>query len=267
MPPDPRAFLFDLDGTVYIGGQAVPGAAEVLAHLRRAGAAYRFVTNTTSRSRAMLAERLRGFGIDAAAEDIQTPMVAAAAALRERDCRVVAPFSPVASLPDLGALTLRGGVSAQAATDRPDAILVGDLGERWSYGLMQEAFEYLMAGAGFIALSRDRYFRRGDGLALDAGAFVAGLEYATGQQAVVVGKPSRAFFHTAAATLGVPSASIAVVGDDLWSDIRGAQEAGLAGWLVRTGKFRADALESSGIQPDRILDSIADVKPVDRGPA
>ena len=116
MPPDPRAFLFDLDGTVYIGGQAVPGAADVLAQLRRAGAAYRFVTNTTSRSRAMLAERLRGFGIDAAAEDIQTPMVAAGAALRERGCRVVAPFSPAASLSDLGALTLCGGVSAQPAT-------------------------------------------------------------------------------------------------------------------------------------------------------
>jgi HAD superfamily hydrolase (TIGR01458 family) len=267
MPPDPRAFLFDLDGTVYIGGQAVPGAAEVLAHLRRAGAAYRFVTNTTSRSRAMLADRLRGFGIEAGAEEIQTPMVAAAAALRERGCRVVAPFSPAASLPDLGAVTLRGGVSAQAGTVAPDAILVGDLGERWSYRLMQEAFEYLMAGAALIALSRDRYFLRGDGLALDAGAFVAGLEYATGRQAVVVGKPSRAFFHTAAASLGLPSASIAVVGDDLWSDIRGAQEAGLAGWLVRTGKFRADALDASGILPDRILDSIADVVPAVRGPA
>lgn len=267
MPPDPSAFLFDLDGTVYVGEQAVPGAAETLAQLRRRGTAFRFITNTTSRSRAMLAERLRGFGIDASPDDIQTPMLAAAAALRERGCRVVAPFSPAGSLPDLGALTLRGGVSGQAAT-APDAILVGDLGDRWTYGLMQEAFEYLMTGAAFIALSRDRYFRRGDGLALDAGPFVAGLEYAAGREAVVVGKPSGAFFHAAAASLGVPAAaSIAVVGDDLWSDVRGAQQAGLAGWLVRTGKFKSDALAASGIHPDRILDSLADVLPALRRPA
>jgi phospholysine phosphohistidine inorganic pyrophosphate phosphatase len=266
MPPEPIAFLFDLDGTVYVGDRPVPGAAETLARLRRTGTAYRFVTNTTSRSRAMLAQRLRGFGIDASSDEIHTPLVAAGIVLAERRCRVVAPFSPTPSLPDLGSVTLRGGVSGRPATTIPDAVLVGDLGERWSYGLMQEAFEYLLQGAALIALSRDRYFRRDDGLALDAGAFVTGLEYAAGRDAVVVGKPSAAFFLAAAAALGVPAGVVAVVGDDLWSDVRGAQQAGLAGWLVRTGKFDADALADSGINPDRILDSIADIAPALRYP-
>ena len=150
-------------------------------------------------------------------------------------------------------------MSRLRSTARPDAVLIGDLGELWSYALMQEAFDYLLQGAALVALSRDRYYGREGGLALDAGPFVAGLEYAAGCEATLVGKPSAAFFHAAATELAAEPAGIVMIGDDLWSDIRGAQQAGLAGWLVRTGKYRADALKESGIIPDRIMDSVADV--------
>ncbi len=256
MPPDPSAFLFDLDGTVYVGSDAVPGAARVLERLRGQGVPFRFVSNTTSRPRAALAERLAGFGIAAAAEEIHTPLVAAAALLADRGYRTLAPFSPAASLADLGSVALAGGVTGRRPQATPDAVLVGDLGERWSYALMQEAFGYLLDGAALVALSRDRYFRGPNGLLLDAGPFVAALEYATGRDATLVGKPSPAFFHAAAAGLGE---STVMVGDDLWSDIRGAQQAGLRAWLVRTGKYRPEALRDGGITPDRILDSVADV--------
>jgi HAD superfamily hydrolase (TIGR01458 family) len=261
MPLEPSAFLLDLDGTVYVGDQPVTGASDTIARLREWGTPFRFVTNTTSRSRATLAQRLRGFGISAEPAEIHTPAVAAAGVLAERHCEVVAPFSPPASLVDLGEVTLRGGISGQPVTSSPDAVLVGDLGERWSYALMQEAFEYLLDGAVLIALSRDRYFRHLDRLALDAGPFVAGLEYATGREAIVVGKPSPDFFRAAAESLGVRLDAVAVVGDDLWSDVQGAQQAGCAGWLVRTGKFSASALATSGIRPDRTLESIADLLP------
>jgi ribonucleotide monophosphatase NagD (HAD superfamily) len=98
-----------------------------------------------------------------------------------------------------------------------------------------------------------------DGLTLDAGPFVAALEHASGREAVVVGKPSASFFGLAAESLGVPPARIAVVGDDAQADVGGAQAAGLRGVLVRTGKFRADELARSGVRPDAILDSAADV--------
>jgi phospholysine phosphohistidine inorganic pyrophosphate phosphatase len=258
MPPEPSAYLFDLDGTLYVGSDPVPGAVDALDRLRRRGVPFRFVTNTTSRPRAELAHRLRGLGIAASPGEIHTPLVAAGTLLAEQGRRTVAPFSPVASLGDLGAVTLVGGVSGPAPGARPDAVLIGDLGDQWSYALMQEAFEYLLGGAALVALSRDRYFRRAGGLALDAGPFVVGLEYAVGRAATLVGKPSASFFHAATAELGGP-AGVAMVGDDLWSDIRGAQQAGLAGWLVRTGKYRADALRESGIIPDRILGSVADV--------
>ena len=142
----------------------------------------------------------------------------------------------------------------------PQAVMVGDLGERWSYGLLQEAFEYVMAGAELIALSRDRYWWDQDRLALDAGPFVAALEFATGKSAMVAGKPSPSFYAAALQSLGVqPAGSVAMIGDDLWSDVEGAQRAGLQGWLVRTGKYRETALTESAVLPDRILDSVAEL--------
>jgi len=191
-------------------------------------------------------------------DEVFTATLAGAESARSRGCSRVAPFVPPPALEDLTELNLVGGTSGRRDSRPPEAILVGDLAERWSFALMQEAFEYLLAGAAFIALSRDRYWLRDDRLVLDAGAFVAGLEFATGKAAMVAGKPSPAFYTAALASLGLtPSPETVMVGDDLWSDVEGAQRAGLQGWLVRTGKYRESALRDSGIQPDRILDSIA----------
>lgn len=251
----PVAFLVDLDGTLYTGGAAVPGAPTALARLRERRVPFRLVTNTTSRSRAMLVDRLRGYGIEASADEIFTATLAGASAVRAGGRRVVAPFLPSAALEDLAGLELSGGVAPRAPA-WPEVVLLGDLGQGWTYALLQEAFEYLMAGAELVALSRDRYFQQGDALALDAGPFVAALEYATGRPARVAGKPSPEFYAAALASLGVAGRA-AMVGDDLWSDVEGAQRAGLEGWLVRTGKFREQALAGSGIRPDRILASVA----------
>lgn len=261
------ALLLDLDGTLYVSGAAVPGAPETVAALRRAGIPFRFVTNTTSRPRAGLVERLRGYGFTAVPEEVLTPVTAAARIARARGCTVVAPFLPAPALADLSDLALVGGTSGRPADRTPQAVFVGDLGEQWTYALMQEAFAYVLDGALLIALSRDRYWRRGGVLALDAGPFVAGLEYATSRAAILAGKPSPEFFRAAVASLPAGSAEsgLAMIGDDLWSDVRGAQEAGYRGWLVRTGKFREDALQESGIVPDRILESITDLREAAEG--
>lgn len=261
------ALLLDLDGTLYVSGAAVPGAPETVAALRRAGIPFRFVTNTTSRPRAGLVERLQGYGFTAVPEEVLTPVTAAARIARARGCTVVAPFLPAPALADLSDLALVGGTSGRPADRTPQAVLVGDLGEQWTYALMQEAFAYVLDGALLIALSRDRYWRRGGVLALDAGPFVAGLEYATSRAAILAGKPSPEFFRAAVASLpsGSAEAGLAMIGDDLWSDVRGAQEAGYRGWLVRTGKFREDALQESGIVPDRILESITDLREAAEG--
>jgi HAD superfamily hydrolase (TIGR01458 family) len=253
-----EAYLLDLDGTLYSGGSAIPGAAGVLARLRARKVPYRLVTNTTSRSRVMLVERLRTYGFDVSPDEIFTATLAGRELAQAAGYRRVAPFMPVPALVDMGRLELMGGTSGTASVDLPDAVLLGDLGERWTYALLQEAFEYIMAGAALIALSRDRYWLQDEKLTLDAGPFVAALEFATGKQAAVAGKPSPAFYTAALASLGLPPATpAAMVGDDLWSDVQGAQAAGLQGWLVRTGKYREAVLRESGVRPDRILDSIA----------
>jgi HAD superfamily hydrolase (TIGR01458 family) len=219
---------------------------------------FRLVTNTTSRSRSMLVQRLKGYGFEVAAEEIFTATLAGAELARAAGYIRVAPFTPEAALEDLAGLDLVGGTSRHSAGTAPHAILVGDLGEQWSYALLQEAFDYLMQGSAFLAFSRDRYWLRDGRLALDAGPFVAALEFAAGLPARVAGKPSPDFFLAAVRSLGsVEPADVAMVGDDLWSDVQGAQGAGLQGWLVRTGKYRESVLSASGIAPDRILDSVA----------
>ena len=268
MPPGegtsamPDAYLFDLDGTLYTDAGPVPGAVEVLASLRGT-TPFRCVTNTSSRSRAAVLERLHGYGFDLTVDEVITAVVAGASAARVRGVRRLAPFVAEAALPDLAEFELGGGTSGRPAHERPDAVLIGDVGERWSYALMQEAFRNVLDGAALIALSRDRYWMRRDGLALDAGPFVVGLEYATGVTATIAGKPSPDFFHGAVRSLGIdPSArpaDVIVIGDDIWTDVQGAQRAGYRGWLVQTGKYRAGAVAESGVTPDRTLTSVAEL--------
>jgi len=253
----PVGYLFDLDGTLYTDAGPVAGGPETLASLRAKGTPFRCVTNTTSRSRAGLAERLAGYGYRIAEEEIITPARAAVGSCLARGLRLVSALVPDAALPDLAGLELAGNA------DRVDAVIVGDLGERWSFGLLQRAFSQLLAGAELVALSRDRYFQKAGSLTLDAGPFVAALEYASGKQATVVGKPSRDFYQAVLATFppaisGQPG-SVAMIGDDLWSDIEGARRAGLMAWLVRTGKFREERLRESGIVPDRVIGSVAEI--------
>jgi HAD superfamily hydrolase (TIGR01458 family) len=256
----PRGYLLDLDGTLYSSGAAIPGAVAALDRLRRRHIPVRLVTNTTSRSCAMLVERLRGYGFEVSTEDVFTATLAGSVLARRAGYRCVAPFVPEPALQDMAGLELAGGTSSRPRGCVPQAVMVGDLGERWSYALLQEAFEYVMAGAELIALSRDRYWLNQDRLALDAGPFVAALEFATGKSATVAGKPSPGFYAAAVQSLEVePGGSVAMVGDDLWSDVEGAQRAGLQGWLVRTGKYRETALRESGVLPDRILESVAEL--------
>jgi HAD superfamily hydrolase (TIGR01450 family) len=266
----PDAFLLDLDGTLYSGGAPVPGAVAAVADLHERGIPFRFLTNTTSRSRAGIVRKLHAFGFAIAPAHIQTPVVVATALARAEGVTTIIPYVAEETFEDLEGFELQGGMAGgreggkslpARPPARPPACLIGDLGAQWSFELLQEAFEYLGAGARFLALSRDRYFRAADGLRLDAGPFVAALEYAVGREATVVGKPSSAYYAEALAAVGATGHAerVAMIGDDLWSDVAGAQRAGCQGWLVRTGKFREESLRQSGITPDRILDSIADL--------
>ena len=264
--PDGPALLIDLDGTLYTDAGAISGAVNAVAELRRSRRPFRFVTNTTRRSRGALVERLRGYGFAVEPTEVFTSVLAGARLLRERGVRRVAPFVAERALEDLAEFDLIGGTARSPSpgvhpgSGVPEAVIVGDLGSAWTPTLLNEAFRHVLDGALLVALQKDRYWLGATGLELDAGPYVAALEYATGQQALVCGKPNPAFYRGALATLGADApASAIMVGDDLWADVAGAQQAGLQGWLVRTGKFRQDVLERSGVKPDRVLASVVEI--------
>jgi HAD superfamily hydrolase (TIGR01458 family) len=259
----PPAFLLDLDGTLYTEQGPIPGAVEVVMSLRRRGVPLRFVTNTTRRSRDAVLARLEDYGFTVNRDELFTPAAAAVSLLTSLDVTLAAPFVSEETLADLAPIDLAGGTSGRPVGGTVGGVVVGDLGDTWSPALLNEAFRYLMAGARLIALQKGRFWAGPTGLELDAGAFVAALEYATGTSALVCGKPEVAFYDAVISSLpgadwrGAADRLPAMIGDDIWGDVQGAQRAGLRGWLVRTGKFRQSELVQSGIAPDRILDSVA----------
>jgi len=251
-----RGVLLDLDGVVYVGDQPVPGAAGTVDWLAREGVPYRFLTNTTSRPRQAIVDKLAGMGIRAGADMILTPAVAAVAWLRRHDIEHPALFVPDATAAEFAEL----GPLPDGADGCAGAVIVGDLGEGWEYATLNRALRLLMSDPAppLVALGMTRYWRAEDGLRLDAGAFVRALEYAAGRTAVVVGKPDPAFYATAVDALGLEAGQVVMVGDDIRTDVEGAQRAGLTGVLVRTGKFSASDLTGE-VSPDAVLDSIADL--------
>ncbi len=246
-----EGLLLDLSGVIYVQDEAVPGAAEALDRLRSAGVPIRLVTNTTMRPRRSILERLERLGIEADPAELITPATLAASRCAKAGYESVLLVVLDELREDLEGLGKKG--------DSVDAVIVGDLGEHWDYEILNGAFRHLMDGAALIALQKNRYWETAEGLSLDAGPFVAALEYATGREAEVVGKPSPAFFELALGELGVSAARAAMVGDDVEADVGGAMDAGLAGVLVRTGKYREDLVRDSGIEPTATVDSFADV--------
>ena len=241
--------LLDLDGTVYQEGQAIPGAAEALAALRRAGVPFRFTTNTTRKPRSALARQLTDLGIPARPEEILSAPAAAAGWLRGQGVRRIHLLLAEATREEFADFILDDC--------SPEAVVVGDLGEGWTFPILDQAFRCLMEGAALLAVQRNRYWHTNGGLSLDAGPFVAALEYGSGKTATLVGKPSPAFFAAAAHQLGAPPERIAVVGDDLESDVAGARAAGMIGVAVRTGKYRPQDEDRARAAADSVLDSIA----------
>lgn len=250
-PVSAEGLLLDLDGTLYVGDVPLPGAVDAVRALAARKVPCRYLTNTTRRSRRAMATRLRALGFPVAEDELFTAPRAAARWLAEQGVRRIALYVPEATHEDFAAF--------ERTDTGPDAVVVGDMGEAWDFATLNRAFQQLMHGARLVALQKNRYWLTPDGLTLDAGPFVAALEYASGREATVVGKPSAAFFRLAAASLGVGMEHILVLGDDVEVDVAGAQAAGLRGVLVRTGKYREDELRRSGVRPDCILDSIADV--------
>jgi HAD superfamily hydrolase (TIGR01458 family) len=246
------AILLDVDGVLHVSGEPIAGAAAAVRRLRERGHRLRFVTNTTTRSRATVAAQLRAMGVELDDDELQTTGSVAARALAGK--RVLALTMP-GILEDLDGLQLVGM--------NVDAVLIGgadegeETGRVFSYLNLNRAFHELEAGADLYSLHKNRWWQTADGPRLDTGAFVAGLEFAADTDATVLGKPSATYFSAALEALDAEPGLTWMVGDDLEGDIVGGHRQGMKTVLVRTGKFRPDEVERSRVQPDGIVSSIA----------
>ncbi|MES1993500.1 MAG: TIGR01458 family HAD-type hydrolase [Pseudomonadota bacterium] len=246
--------LLDLSGVLHVGNTPLPGAHEALTRLRRLPLGLRFLTNTSRTPHAVLLTQLNRMGLEIAADELLTAPLATRSALKQRGLRPYLLIHPHLR-PDFAGLPRH----------RPNAVVVGDAGPYFSYQRLNRALRLLMDGAPLLAIAQNRYFMAADGLNLDAGAFVAGLEYAAGVQAEVIGKPAPAMFHTACAQLGLPPDQVVMVGDDVEADVLGALEAGLQAVLVRTGKFREADLYRLATRAPCHADIISFVRELETG--
>lgn len=244
--------LIDLDGVLYIGSQPIKGAVSYMRHLAEEQFPFRYITNTTRMSRTSLMNYMRRMSFPSEEEWIFSAPMAAQ--------RYVAKLKPQSVFLITGGDVRRDFEDLPQADEYADVVLMGDPGSELNYGMLNKGFRFLMEGAQFVAMQRNRYWRTEEGLVMDAGAFVAALEYASGKAATVVGKPSSEFFALAVESLNLSKEQIAMIGDDIETDIVGARNFGLTAILVKTGKYRDAEVAASPVQPDLIIESFADLK-------
>jgi len=253
LPKRPDALLLDVEGVLYVHGVPIPGANEALQQLREIVGGVRLVTNTSSISRQAVIDRIQRAGIEIEPEEVLTPAAMAVRYCRSKGYGKVNLMVAKSLREDLEEIDVIG------TDQKSDAIVLGDLGPMFTAETLTHAFRQMMDGAELITLQHNRYWQRDDGLVLDVGAFAAALEYASGQEAIVVGKPSRDFFRMALADIGSEPARTVMVGDDIEADVGGGLDSGIASVLVRTGKYHPDLVAESGVEPSATIDSIADL--------
>lgn len=242
-----EGLLLDVDGVLYQGDAALPGTPEALRRLRDARMPFRLITNTTRTPKAALLEKLTRLGLEVAENELVTTAQIARAVISRDGAK---PYLLVHE--DLK-------VDCPPEAGKPDSVLLGDAADGFTFERLNKAFRILIEGGRFYALARNRYFRTATGLELDAGPFVAALEYASGVEARVLGKPAPSFFHAAADSAGLIPATALMVGDDIEADVEGAIRAGFPAALVRTGKFRAGDEARAHRAGARVYPSIVEV--------
>lgn len=251
-----KLILLDLDGTLYIGNQEIPGAVNTIAQLRQQDFKLRFLTNTTTKSHAELLAQMASLGFSLAPDELISAPIGARLELQSIQQKLNRPLRiwPVvadAIKPDFAEFTWD--------ETAPDFVVLGDIGERWDLTLINQIFNAMHNGAELIALHKNRFWQTEQGLKADIGFFVAGLEYVCSKTARIMGKPNADFFQRVLDSAGVTAVETIMVGDDIDSDVGGAQLLGMGGCLVKTGKFRQAYFDTSSVKPDWVIASIADL--------
>lgn len=269
MPLSPRgselydAYVFDLDGTIYLGDDLLPGAAELLGELRRHDRPVRFLSNNPTKSPSQYVSKLAGLGLQIAPEEVSNTVVAMVTWLQQHQPGAV--VYPICEQPLLDALTA-AGIEISADPARID-IVIASYDRTFTYAKLQTAFDAIWyhRRAILVTTNPDRFcpFPGGRGEP-DAAAVVAAIEACTGTTlAKNVGKPNPAMVEAALAGLDVPMERAVMVGDRLGTDIAMARAAGMASALVLTGDSTAGEARDlpEDEQPTYMLERIDDLLP------
>ena len=249
-----RLFLLDMDGTLYLGDEVLPGAREFVSSLVRGGRRYIYLTNNSSRAAADYVERLRRLGFPCEARDVLTSGMAAARYLCER--------YPGARVCLVGTRALAREMESAGITlddERADVVLVG-FDTELDYRKLERAVHFLRRGAPFIAANPDLVCPMPRGEALpDCGSICALLEKASGASPKYIGKPERMLADLASELTGVPNSEICCVGDRLYTDIACAKNADAVSALVLSGETTPEMLQSSDIVPDYVFPGVREL--------
>jgi len=254
--------LFDIDGVLVTSWRPIPGAAKAVRILDEHRIARSYLTNTTTLTRTQIAAALSAAGVTVRPDEVIT-----AAMLTADHVRVHYPGARCFLLnsgdiaADMPGVDIIGDV---VPGEIPDVILLGGAGPEYDHRTLSRVYEWMTQGVPVVAMHRSTAWETDEGLRVDTGMYVIGLEGASGRTMTAVGKPAPAGFLAAAARLGVDPDEMYMVGDDLNNDVLAAQVVGMTGVLVRTGKFRIEAVnrwaaDQFAMQPDHIIDSVADL--------
>ncbi len=250
-----RGFIFDMDGVIYRGQEVVPGAAEFIAGLRRAGIPFVYLTNNSSTPAEKVAARLRGMGIAADAAEIITSAEVTAAAVRRA---VEGSRALVIGEEGLRLALAAAGFAPVEDHRQADVVVVG-IDRQVTYDRLREAALAIRRGAPFYATNTDRTLPSELGLVPGAGAIVGFLEIATDVKPIVLGKPSPGFFLYALRKLGTDACLTAAVGDRPETDIIGGQRAGLRTIAVLSGAGTAVEFAAMRPPPDWVFPSLQEL--------
>ncbi|MEZ0340269.1 HAD-IIA family hydrolase [Mycobacterium sp. pV006] len=259
--------LFDIDGVLVTSWKPIPGAAETLQSLARQQIACAYLTNTTTRTRVQIADLLTEAGMAVAPDEVITAAVLTAEFVRTRypgaRCFLVNSGQIAEDMPGID-LVSSEEFSGPHAPPTPDVVLLGGAGPEFGHLTLSWVYDWMAQGVPVVAMHRSTAWNTADGLRIDTGMYLIGMEETCGRKATAVGKPAPAGFLAAAGRLGVDPEEMYMVGDDLNNDVLAAQVVGMTGVLVRTGKFRQDTLDrwaadEFAMQPNHVIDSVADL--------
>ncbi len=257
-------YVFDLDGTLYLGDHLLPGAAETVAAIRAAGSRVAFLTNKPLESPAAYAAKLSALGIPAIEREVVSSTDALLRYLQRH--APVARILPVSEPLLAGMLRDAGFTVIDPVRDDPltaDLVVVS-WDRTFDYAKLLAAFRAVRAGARIVATNPDPFCPTADGDLPDCAAMLAAIEASTGARAeAIVGKPSPHMAATLLDRLGLPANDTILVGDRLLTDVRMAQEAGMASALVLSGATTVEALAGSTVIPDYVLEGVAGILPFD----